>query len=82
VDKYLGGKGGIKKMRPGSSRGRRQRAEMGIQEIPLRHRKIFIVSVVRHRNRLPREVVESPCMGILRTQLDTALGMLMSLALL
>ena len=55
---------------------------MGIQEIPLRHRKIFIVSVVRHRNRLPREVVESPCMGILRTQLDTALGMLMSLALL
>ncbi|KAK4823411.1 hypothetical protein QYF61_001785 [Mycteria americana] len=80
VDKYL--VVGLKMMRPGSSQGRRQWAQMGIQEIPRRHRKVFIVRMVKHRNRLPREVEESPSLEILKSQLDTALSNLLSLTLL
>lgn len=34
---------------------------------------VFTVRVVKHQNRLPREIVESPSLDILRTQLDMML---------
>lgn len=48
-------------------------------ENPSEHSKniFFTVSMVKHWNRLPREIAESPSWEILRTQLDTILGSLL-----
>ena len=78
MDKYL--VVGVKKTRPGSAQDRRQWAQMGIQEIPLRHRQVFIVRIVKHKNRFPREVEESLSLEILKTQLDTALSCVADIA--
>lgn len=64
-------------MRPSSSQWC---AVMRINDLNLEHRKFhtdiwmnfFKVRVMPHRNRLPREVVESP-IEILKTHLDTCL---------
>ncbi|KFV78508.1 hypothetical protein N308_03060, partial [Struthio camelus australis] len=40
----------------------------------LNMRKIFPVRVTEHWNRLPREAVESPSLGIFKTRLDVILG--------
>ncbi|KFV58200.1 hypothetical protein N341_07970, partial [Tyto alba] len=36
-------------------------------------KKFFIVRVARHRNRLPREVVDAPSLGGFKARLDGAL---------
>ena len=46
-------------------------------------RKRFItVKVTEHRHRLPRDIVESPCLEILKSHLDTVLGDWLQVALI
>ena len=40
-------------------------------------RNFFTVRVTEHWNRLPREVVESPSLGIFKARLDAYLGSLL-----
>ncbi|KAK4825064.1 hypothetical protein QYF61_023068 [Mycteria americana] len=79
---------GAKRMETGSSSGaqcqdQRPWAQTGPQEVPSKHQETLLsVRVTEHWHRLPREVVESPTLGILRSCLDTALGNQLWVALL
>ena len=42
-------------------------------------KKLFMVRVMEHWNRLPREVVEAPSLDTFRVRLDRAQGSLMEL---
>ena len=53
-------------------------------EHELKHRKfhlnkipLVIVRMAKHWNMMPEDVAESPCLEILKIQLDTALGYLL-----
>ncbi|KAK4818130.1 hypothetical protein QYF61_006729 [Mycteria americana] len=60
---------------------KRQWAQSGIQEIPFKHKKeirhFFPVGTVEHLNKLPREVVESLPLEVLKMQWDTAVSKLL-----
>jgi len=51
-------------------------AQAETQQVPSEHQEalFFCVRVAEHWHRLPREVVESPCLEIFRSHLDTVLG--------
>ncbi|KAK4821346.1 hypothetical protein QYF61_018251 [Mycteria americana] len=54
---------------------KRQWAKPETQEIPLKHKKkLFHCGVIERWNRLPREVLESPSLEIVKAGLDRALG--------
>ncbi|KFQ59342.1 hypothetical protein N334_02235, partial [Pelecanus crispus] len=40
-------------------------------------KKFFTVRVVRHWNRLPRELVDAPCLEVFKARLDGALSSLL-----
>ena len=57
--------GGVKKAEPGSSQWCPLKAQKAMdtietQEIPLKHKMLFAVTVVEHWHRSPREVLEFP----------------------
>ena len=54
------------------TRGNKQKLEHSKFEANMR-RNFFTVRVTEHWNKLPREVVESPSLEVLKTHLDTFL---------
>ena len=67
----------------GQRQDQRQWAQTGPQEVPSEHQETLLsVRVPEHWHRLPREVVESPTLEILRSCQDTVLGNRLWVALL
>lgn len=56
--------------------GQEEWAQIKAHEIQSEHKPVFAVGVVKHWNSLPREVVESLSLEILRTCLDMVLGII------
>lgn len=54
--------------------GEEEWAQIKTHEIQFEHKPVFAVKVVKHWNSLPREVVESPSLEIVRTCLYIVSG--------
>lgn len=62
--------------------GQEEWAQIRTHEIQSEHKTVFAVRVGKHWNSLPKEVVESPSLEMLRTCLDVVLGSRLSTVLL
>lgn len=67
--------------RAGESRHKLKYVELHFN-IKQQQKQTFILKVVRHQHRLPRETMEYPFLEIFKTLLDTALCSLLYLTLL
>lgn len=70
---------GVKKMKPDFCQwysGKKQKAQIKMQEVPFKHEKkkdFLMMRVVEYCSMLPREVVQSPHLNIFKIWLDMVL---------
>jgi len=60
---------------------KRQWAQIYVQKVPLKHEVFLTVKLVKHWHRLPRKVVDFPCLEIIKTWMEAVLASLHQLIL-